>query len=220
MGIAAVEGFQGDATFADKRHVIATLKHFAAHGQPESGNNCAPVNVSERLLREVFLYPFQAAIREGGAMSVMASYNEIDGVPSHANRWLLREVLRNEWGFAGTVVSDYYAIRELHERPELYGHHLAHDGQEAAMLAVRAGVNIELPEPDCYKHLVELVREGALREAELDELVAPLLAQKFQIGLFDDPYIDTAQAEKDRWLRRASPIGPHGRPTDHYTFEE
>src|SRR5262245_43199253 len=174
LGVASVRGFQGDATFKDKKRVIATLKHFAAHGQPESGNNCAPVNVSERVLREVFLYPFKAAICEAGALSVMASYNEIDGVPSHANRWLLREVLRKEWGFSGTVVSDYYAIRELHERPELYGHHLAHDGREAAALAVRAGVNIELPEPDCYKHLVELVREGVLKESQLDELVAPL----------------------------------------------
>ncbi|HEX3601594.1 MAG TPA: glycoside hydrolase family 3 N-terminal domain-containing protein, partial [Lacipirellulaceae bacterium] len=196
MGIAAVEGFQGDATFTDKRHVIATLKHFAAHGHPESGNNCAPVNVSERILREVFLSTFEATIRKAGAMSVMASYNEIDGVPSHANRWLLRDVLRGEWGFTGTVVSDYYAIRELHERPELYGHHLAHDGAEAAALAVRAGVNIELPDPDCYKHLVELVEAGTLQESQLDELVAPLLAQKFQLGLFDDPYIDPAEAEQ------------------------
>jgi beta-glucosidase len=196
LGVAAVQGFQGDATFKDGRHVIATLKHFAAHGQPESGNNCAPVNVSERLLREVFLSTFEAAIHEGGAMSVMASYNEIDGVPSHANRWLLRDVLRGEWGFTGTVVSDYYAIRELNERPELYGHHLAHDGAEAAELAVRAGVNIELPEPDCYKHLLELVEAGRLKESELDELVAPLLAQKFQLGLFDSPYVDPAEAER------------------------
>jgi beta-glucosidase len=196
MGIAAVNGFQGDRSFRDKRHVVATLKHFAAHGQPESGTNCAPVNVSERILREVFLFPFQAAVRDGGAMSVMASYNEIDGVPSHANRWLLTDVLRNEWEFQGTVVSDYYAIRELHERPELYGHHLAHDGAEAAALAVRAGVNVELPEPDCYKSLVELVRQGTLQESQLDDLVAPILAQKFQMGLFDDPYVNPPEAER------------------------
>ena len=110
MGVAAVRGFQGDGTFKDKRRVIATMKHFAAHGQPESGTNCAPVDVSERLLRETFLYTFKEAIQKGGAMSVMASYNEIDGIPSHANRWLLRDVLRKEWGFKGFVVSDYYAI--------------------------------------------------------------------------------------------------------------
>ncbi len=90
MGIAAVKGFQGDATFKDKKHVIATLKHFAAHGQPESGTNCAPVNVSERLLRDTFLYTFKEVIQKANALSVMPSYNEIDGVPSHANTWLLR----------------------------------------------------------------------------------------------------------------------------------
>lgn len=196
LGIAAVQGFQGDATFTDKRHVIATLKHFAAHGQPESGTNCAPVNVSERLLREVFLYPFQQALHQGGAISVMASYNEIDGVPSHANRWLLRDVLRREWGFKGYVVSDYFAIRELHERPELFGNRLAEDGRQAALLAVQAGVNIELPDPDCYPHLVDLVRKGVLKESLLDALVAPMLAWKFRLGLFEDPYVDPAVAEQ------------------------
>jgi len=196
LGVAAVKGFQGDATFRDKKHIIATLKHFAAHGQPESGNNCAPVNISERVLRETFLSTFKAAIEQGGALSVMASYNEIDGVPSHASRWLLREVLRDEWKFRGFVVSDYFAIRELAERPELYGHHVAKDGKEAAALAVRAGVNIELPDPDCYNHLVELVREGTLAESELDELVAPMLAAKFRLGLFEDPYVDPAEAER------------------------
>jgi beta-glucosidase len=196
LGVAAVKGFQGDATFRDKQHVIATLKHFAAHGQPESGNNCAPVNISERVLRETFLSTFKAAIEQGGAMSVMASYNEIDGVPSHASRWLLRDVLRGEWKFRGFVVSDYFAIRELAERPELYGHHVARDGKEAAALAVRAGVNIELPDPDCYNHLVELVREGTLAESQLDELVAPMLAAKFRLGLFEDPYVDPAEAER------------------------
>ncbi len=196
LGTAAVRGFQGDASFQGRKHLIATLKHFAAHGEPESGMNCAPVNVSERVLREVFLYPFKAAIQEGGAVSVMASYNEIDGVPSHANPWLLRDVLRGEWGFEGFVVSDYYAIWELYDRPDTHGHHVAANKKEAAALAVRAGVNIELPEPDCYRHLVELVREGALEEAQLDELVRPMLYWKFKLGLFDDPYVDPDEAER------------------------
>ncbi len=131
MGIAAVNGFQGDRKFADKRRVIATLKHFAAHGQPESGMNCAPVNVSMRVLRETFFSTFKACIEDAGAISVMASYNEIDGVPSHANRWLLRDVLRKEWGFKGFVVSDYYAIWELSHRPDTHGHHVAADKREA-----------------------------------------------------------------------------------------
>jgi beta-glucosidase len=197
LGIAAVQGFQGDGTFKNKKHIIATMKHFAAHGQPESGTNCAPVNVSERILREVFLFPFKEAIQKGGALSVMASYNEIDGVPSHANRWLLRKVLREEWGFKGFVVSDYYAIRELDIRTDFgLGNHVAKDGKEAALLAARAGVNIELPEPDCYKHLIELVREGRLDESVLDELVAAMLLCKFKLGLFDDPYVDPETAAR------------------------
>ncbi len=196
MGVAAVLGFQGDAAFEDKKHLIATLKHFAAHGQPESGTNCAPVNVSPRILREVFLYPFKKAIHEANAISVMASYNEIDGVPSHANRWLLREVLREEWSFKGYVVSDYFAIRELNERPGFFGHFLARDGKEAAALAAKAGVNIELPDPDCYPNLVELVREGRIEESLIDSLVAPMLEWKFRLGLFEDPFVDPEQAEK------------------------
>lgn len=196
LGIAAVRGFQGDATFKDKRRVMATLKHFAAHGQPESGQNCAPVNVSERVLRETFLHPFRDVLRAAGAVSVMASYNEIDGVPSHASKWLLRDVLRKQWGFKGFVVSDYYAIWELGHRPDTHGHHVATDKKESCRLAVEAGVNIELPEPDCYLHLVELVRQGVLKERQLDELVAPMLHWKFQMGLFDDPYVDPDEAER------------------------
>ena len=196
MGVAAVRGLQGDASFAGKTHVIATLKHFAAHGQPESGTNCAPANVSMRVLREVFLPTFKAAIQEAGAMSVMPAYNEIDGVPAHANRWLLQDVLRREWGFEGFVVSDYFAIRELNERPEFFGHHVARDGKAAAALAVATGVDIELPDPDCYLHLVELVREGTVPESVIDERVRPMLRAKFRLGLFDDPYVDPAEAER------------------------
>lgn len=196
MGIAAVRGFQGDASFNDKSRLIATLKHFAAHGQPESGMNCAPANVSARVLRETFLNPFFEAIQNARAISVMASYNEIDGVPSHASEWLLRDVLRKEWGFRGFVVSDYYAIWELSNRPDTHGHHVAADKREACALAVKAGVNIELPEPDCYLHLVKLVKQGVLTEAQLDDLVRPMLFWKFQMGLFDDPYVDPEEAER------------------------
>ncbi len=196
MGIAAVRGFQGDATFRDKRRVIATLKHFVGHGQPESGMNCAPANVSLRLLRETFFYTFREALRKGGAISVMASYNEVDGVPSHANKWLLRDVLRKEWGFQGFVVSDYYAIWELGYRPDTHGHFVAKDKKESCALAVEAGINIELPDPDCYLHLVELVRKGRLKESQLDEMVAPMLFWKFKLGLFDDPYTDPEEAER------------------------
>jgi beta-glucosidase len=196
LGVAAVKGFQGDGEFDNKKHVVATLKHFAAHGEPESGMNCAPVNVSERILRDTFLFPFKEAIHEGGAISVMASYNEIDGVPSHASTWLLRDILREEWGFEGFVVSDYYAIWELNDRPDTHSHMVAKDKKQAAELAIKAGVNIELPEPDCYLNIEELIQEGTLQESMLDELVAPLLYWKFKMGLFEDPYLNPEDAEK------------------------
>ena len=123
----------------DSTHVIATLKHYAAHGQPESGTNCAPVNVSMRVLRETFLSTFKAAVQEGGALSVMPSYNEIDGVPSHANRWLLEDVLRGEWGFRGFTVSDYFAIRELHETTTERDQPLRRPRRPARRRARRAG---------------------------------------------------------------------------------
>jgi beta-glucosidase len=196
LGIAAVKGFQGNRNFRDKRHILATLKHFVGHGQPESGMNCAPANVSMRVLRETFLYTFQEALREAGAVTLMASYNEIDGVPSHANKWLLRDVLRKEWGFKGFIVSDYYAIWELGYRPDTHGHFVAKDKKESCRLAVEAGVNIELPDPDCYLHLVELVKKGVLKEKQLDEMVAPMLYWKFELGLFDDPYVDPDEADR------------------------
>ena len=196
MGVAAVRGFQGDRSFADKSRVIATLKHFVAHGQPEAGQNCAPANVSMRELREVFLRPFHAAVRDARAISVMPSYNEVDSVPSHANRWLLRDMLQREWGFDGFTISDYYAIWELGDRPDTHGHFLAHDTKESCALAVRAGVNVEAPEPNAYLHLTELVRDGVLRESELDHLVTPILYWKFRLGLFDDPFVDPDRAER------------------------
>ncbi|MFO7447007.1 MAG: glycoside hydrolase family 3 N-terminal domain-containing protein [Ignavibacteriaceae bacterium] len=200
LGISAVKGFQGDAEFKDKKHLIATLKHFAAHGQPESGTNCAPVNVSERLLRDTFLYPFRDVIKKANALSVMASYNEIDGVPSHASKWLLRDVLRDEWGFEGFVVSDYYAVTELNQRDEAISNFVAKDKKEAAILSVNAGVNLETPDPDCYPFLTELVQSGRLNESVLDELVLNLLKYKFHIGIFDDPYVDPQLVQNEQRL--------------------
>ena len=196
MGIAAVRGFQGDAKFRDKTRLIATLKHFVGHGQPESGMNCAPANVSLRVLRETFLYSFKEAIRKAGAISVMPSYNEVDGSPSHANKWLLRDVLRKEFGFKGYTVSDYFAIWELGYRPDTHGHFVAADKRESTRLAVEAGVNIELPDPDCYLELVDLVKKRVLKESQLDDLVAPMLLWKFKLGLFDDPYVDPEVADQ------------------------
>jgi beta-glucosidase len=189
LGVACVKALQGKGPGVDQEHVIATAKHFAAHGQPEGGTNIAPTNYSERVLREFFLPSFQAAVQEAGILSVMASYNEIDGVPSHANKWLLDKVLRQEWGFNGYIVSDYYGIPQMESL-----HHVASNKAEAAKLALEAGVDIELPDPDAYQTLVQLVREGKVSEAVLDKAVARNLKAKFLLGLFENPYVDPERA--------------------------
>ncbi len=191
MAVTAVKAFQGNLTNGlDNEHVFSTLKHFVAHGQPENGTNCAPVNVSNRVLREVFMYPFQKAI-EAGAESVMSSYNEVDAVPSHANKWLLTEVLRNEWKFKGVVVSDYYGIQELNNR-----HHITADTLKMADLAINAGVTMELPEPAVYPKLKDLVKQGKISEKVIDEKVRLVLRHKFLSGAFDHPYADPKKAQE------------------------
>jgi beta-glucosidase len=196
IGIAAVKGFQGEGPEVDNEHIVATLKHFAAHGQAENGTNAAPANFSERVLREVHFRPFQDIIKQAGAKSVMSTYHEIDGVPVNANKWLVTDLLRGEWGFTGFVVSDYFAIREMHLRNGIGAHRVAADGKHAAELAIKAGVNIELPNPDCYKHIVELVQEGKIQESAIDKLVAEMLKVKFELGLFDNPCTNPDAAEK------------------------
>ncbi len=202
MGIAAVKGFQGDGEYRDKTHLLATLKHFTGHGEPESGSNIGPANISERVLRDIFFYPFRQVVREAKPAAVMPSYNEIDGIPSHANVWLLQRVLREEMGFTGMLVSDYCAITELFYKEDTVGYGLAENQLEAALLAARAGVNIELPDGDCYPHLPELVRSGRLKESVIDELVRPLLYYKFKLGLFEEPYVDPAQIRNEQRLVR------------------
>jgi beta-glucosidase len=202
MGIAAVLGLQGDDSTRDKKWVIATLKHFAAHGQPESGSNCGPGDFSERLLRDTFFYPFREVIEKANGFGVMPSYNEIDGVPSHANRWLLQDILRKEWGFRGVIVSDYYAITELNQRDEATSFSVAKDKIEAALLAAEAGVNVEMPEPDCYPSLLQLYEKGKLNESAIDELISPLLRMKFQLGLFENPYVQFEEARHEQNLTR------------------
>src|SRR5947199_3411226 len=189
MAVAIVKALQGPGPSIDGDHVIATAKHFAAHGQPEGGTNIAPANYSERALREFFLPSFKAAVTEAGVMSVMASYNEIDGVPSHANKWLLEKVLRQEWAFKGLVVSDYYAIPQLRDL-----HHVAGDKEEAARVALESGVDIELPDPDCFALLVKLVKDGKVAEATVDKAVTRNLRAKFLLGLFENPYVDPDRA--------------------------
>lgn len=193
MGVAAVEGLQGvnKATSLAPGKVFATLKHLTGHGQPESGTNVGPANISERALREYFFPPFEQVVRRTGIQAVMASYNEIDGVPSHASKWLLNDVLRGEWGFKGAVVSDYYAIDDLVGK-----HAIAKDMSQAALLALAAGVDSDLPTGAAYSTLLASVRDGRVPEAAVNQAVRRMLDLKFRAGLFENPYADAELAVK------------------------
>src|SRR5579863_824010 len=191
MGVAAITGLQGDEFNINRHHVVATMKHFAVHGQPEGGTNTAPGNYSERIIRENFLVPFQAAVQEGRVGSVMASYNEIDGIPSHINHWLLDKVLRQEWGFNGYVTSDGDGLQML-----VQTHHVAATKADAARLALAAGVDYDLSDGSVYRTLIYQVKQGIVPESELNRAVARVLATKFRLGLFDNPFVDPDNAEK------------------------
>ncbi|WNO52361.1 glycoside hydrolase family 3 N-terminal domain-containing protein [Stakelama saccharophila] len=191
MGVAAVEGLQGKGheRALQPGKVFATLKHLTGHGQPQSGNNVGPAPISERELREYFFPPFEEVVKRTGIEAVMASYNEIDGVPSHANKWLLQDVLRGEWGFQGAIVSDYDAIAQL-----MRLHHVAGSLEDAAKLALDAGVDSDLPDGEAYRLLVDMVRQGKVRQSQVDEAVRKMLALKFRAGLFEHPYADPEAA--------------------------
>ncbi|MCX6080001.1 MAG: glycoside hydrolase family 3 C-terminal domain-containing protein [Chloroflexi bacterium] len=183
LGVAAVHGLQGQHFSGDAVHVLATAKHFAAHGQPEGGTNAAPANYAERILREEFLAPFKAVVQEAGIGSVMASYNEINGIPSHINTWLLKDILRGEWGFDGFVISDGWGVDDLYRL-----HSVASDESDAALQAFSSGVDMELGR--CFKHLAKAVESGQLNMATLDGAVGRVLKVKFELGLFENPYVD------------------------------
>ncbi len=191
LGVAAVRGFQGrDLPLAPDR-VLATLKHMTGHGQPESGTNVGPASISQRVLRETFFPPFRAAVQRANAQAVMPSYNEIDGVPSHVNRWLLQDVLRGEMGFKGAIVSDYFAIKELMEV-----HHLTADPLNAAVRAFKAGVDFDLPDGESYVLLPLALQRGLITQAEIDTAVRRMLRLKLIAGLFDaQPYADVKRAQ-------------------------
>ena len=200
LGVAAIHGFQGRQAAGapiDGQHVLATAKHFTAHGTPEGGRNTAPGNYSAHVIREVFLPPFEAAVREANVATVMASYNELDGIPSHANRWLLTDLLRGEWKFAGVTVSDYFGIAELERK-----HHVVATLPEAGRVSLEAGVDLEVPQIEGFATLAADVKAGRLPIALIDRSVARVLRAKFLLGLFEHPYVD-ANPEGERPADRA-----------------
>jgi beta-glucosidase len=183
MGNAFVRGLQGEDL---SEGVIATAKHFVGYGASEGGMNWAPAHLGERELREIYLHPFEAAVVEAGLRSVMNTYNELDGVPGAANETLIDGLLRKTWGFEGTVVSDYFAIDQL----AVY-HRLASDKTQAASLALRSGIDVELPSMDCYgPPLADAVKSGEVEVVTIDNAVRRILRHKFELGLFEDPYVD------------------------------
>ncbi|HSC39981.1 MAG TPA: glycoside hydrolase family 3 N-terminal domain-containing protein, partial [Chitinophagaceae bacterium] len=186
MGSAVVRGFQGSRNGAiAPGHVAATLKHFTGHGQPEGGINQAPADFSERTLREFHMEPFRLCIQKANPAAIMASYAEIDGVPSHANSWLLKKVLRGEWKYKGIVVSDWFGIDQLWKK-----HFIEPTEKAATLRSFNAGVTEDLPYGINYRHLPELVKEGKIKMAALDSQVAYILTLKFSMGLFEQPAID------------------------------
>ncbi|MFE5125630.1 glycoside hydrolase family 3 N-terminal domain-containing protein [Streptomyces sp. NPDC056669] len=199
IGTAYVHGLESAG-------IVATLKHFAGYSASRGGRNHAPVSIGPRELADVILPPFELAVRDGGARSVMHSYNDIDGVPSAANPWLLTELLRDTWGFTGTVVADYFGVSFL----EL-AHRVAATRGDAAGLALSAGVDVELPAVRCFgTPLRDAVRAGEVDEALVDRAALRVLRQKCELGLLDADWSPTpsALAEPAESPAPSGPVGP------------
>jgi beta-glucosidase len=191
LGSAFVKGMQGNpqqtrTSFAFDK-VMCTGKHFAAYSKPIAGINLAPTEIGERELRSMFLAPFRDVVQDANIAAIMPSYNEIDGIPAHSNEFLLKQVLRKEWGFKGYVFSDYGGLSQLYDF-----HKIAKTKSEAALMGITAGVDLEAARPDIYPHLIELVKAGKIKESQIDAAVARILTLKFKAGLFEKPLADTS----------------------------
>jgi beta-glucosidase-like glycosyl hydrolase len=177
-----VRGLQGE-----KRDLLATLKHFAGHSFSEGARNHAPVHLGWRELNDTFLLPFEMAVRQANAGSVMPAYHDIDNAPCHSSHHLLTQVLREQWGFDGLVVADYVGISLLHQH-----HNVVTDSVEAIALAFNAGLDIETPGNECARGLGQALERGLISMAKVDEIVGRILHEKFRLGLFENPYVDEA----------------------------
>jgi beta-glucosidase len=190
MGLACVMGYQGDAApLLGRLHVAATLKHYTAHGSPESGINISPAREDFHTIADVQQLPFKICVQQGRVMDVMAAYSEVDGVPMHTNKYYLDDVLRRQWGFSGVVVSDWYGVEVLYDV-----HHTVHSKAEAAIKALAAGVDLETPDQVTYPTLLTSLAEGRVSPAYIDRSVRRVLTMKFQLGLFEKPPVDPAEA--------------------------
>ena len=189
MGNAEVNGFQGRSAKPDRNHVATTLKHFVGHGQPEGGRNTAPINISNYDLMNNDLFPFEYIIKHANPVSLMPSYNEIGGVPNHANAWLIKDVLRKQFGFKNFITSDQSAIEQIHTL-----HSFAKSDSEAAKIAIENTIDLDLQfNSGPYNALDTLVKSGQLEEKQINESLRKFLKFKYEMGLFDNPYADVAK---------------------------
>ncbi len=187
LGLGYISGAQGESLDSDHA-VIAEPKHFAAYGDPEGGTNTSPVDIGERELRTIMLPPFKTAVRDGHIMSVMAAYNDVDGIAMTDNPFLLKTVLRQEWGFKGFVLSDLGAIGRLYRKFDV-----AATPQDAVCMAIRSGVDMQFydfPHDVFQNALINCVHDGTLPESDLDRAVRSVLRAKFMLGLFDHPFVN------------------------------
>ena len=191
MGVASVKGYQGNLDSQDD--VLACIKHLIAGSQSVNGSNAAPTDVSERTLREVFLPPYERCLTEVKAGSLMTAHNEISGIPCHASKWLMEDVMRGECGFEGFVVSDWMDIERLHNL-----HAVAENRKEAFYQSIMAGMDMHMHGIYWFDEVIELVREGRIPESRIDESVRRILTAKFRLGLFENPYADVEQGAKVR----------------------
>lgn len=183
MGEESVKGYQGDMNSDD---VLACIKHFVGGSQPINGTNGSPTDLSERTLREVFFPPFRKGV-EAGALSLMTAHNELNGIPCHSNEWIMRDVLRGEWGFEGFIVSDWMDIEHMYDL-----HATAENLKEAFYQSIMAGMDLHMHGVHWNELVCELVREGRIPESRIDESVRKILGIKFRLGLFEQPFADPA----------------------------
>ncbi len=192
IGYAAITGLQGGSSgYPGRDHIISSPKHFAGFGQVAGGRNFAPTALSTRTLFDEILPPFEIAVKKANVLGIMASHCDIDGIPAHGNYWLLTDLLKKQWGFKGMVVSDYMDIQRL-----FVFHHVAENLNDAAKIALMAGMDLDLPVGFAYKNLKEVILKEPELEKYLDESVKRILALKFKLGLFENPYVDTEACEK------------------------
>lgn len=189
IAAARVRGFQGE-DISDNNTLLSCVKHFAAYGAAQAGRDYHTTDLSDRTLRETYLPPFQAAL-DAGAYSIMTAFNDLNGIPASGNAYLLRDILREEWNFQGLVVTDYTSINEM------VNHGIVANNREAGKLAVEAGVDMDMQGAAYYDYLTEQVENGEVEEANLDESVRYILALKYMLGLFEDPYRYGSKAREE-----------------------